>query len=209
MLPTVSVKLVRYEAARRALAEAHRVDEAKDIRDKAVAMKVYAIMAKDMELIDHATEIKMRAEIRAGQLLVEMKEHGRRQAEGNPKLQRSRSHDHWLMPTLSDLKITKNQSSNWQKIARLPVAEQEEQIATARRKAAEALDPSLKVSRKVSSVSGSERIKVCCESVHRAVTSAMAKMRPADHERLLRAVRKQIDDIENDAAGDVRSRRSA
>ena len=125
--------LMKYEAARAALTEAHRVDEVKDIRDKAAAMQVYARQAKDRELIDMATDIKLRAERRAGELLRDMpKNRGAqgaangRDASGGPVVVPPEDNT----PKLADLDITKNESSRWQKLAAMPEEKFEEKLAS-------------------------------------------------------------------------------
>ncbi len=108
--------LVKYETARRALAEARSIDEVKDIRDKAKAMSDYARQAGDMEFLFWAIEIKLRAERRGGELLTEMKELGlRRSGYGD---QKAESND--TIPLLADFGITPDQSSNWQREATVP-----------------------------------------------------------------------------------------
>lgn len=115
------MQLIRYEAARTALAEAHRIDEVKDIRDKAEAMAAYARQAKDIEMIRMATEIKVRAERKCGEMLRETISHG-----GDRKSE-SRSSN----PTLIDVGLTKDESSRYQKLAAMPEEHFETAIATA------------------------------------------------------------------------------
>ena len=80
----------------------------------------------------------MRAEIRAGELLAEMKMRGERQKPGdNP---RSVNSSRPLPLKLTDIGVTKTQSSRWQKLAALPKVEQDAKIDLAKQKALAAID---------------------------------------------------------------------
>lgn len=125
----MTTQLTKYEAARNALQIAVTVDEVKDIRDKAEAMAAYARQAKDVELITWATEIKVRAERRAGQMLAEMP----KRDGGDAARVKARSHDVTEVPaTLADLGVTKNESSRWQKLAAVTDEQFESAVAAAK-----------------------------------------------------------------------------
>jgi hypothetical protein len=119
----MTVALIRYDAARKAIAAAHRVDEVKQIRDKAEAVRVYAKQAGDYELQNQAAEIRLFAERRAGQLLSDMAMHPGTRGEGRPrkdgtKTRRSSAATAYP-PKLDDIGITRDQSSKWQRLAKL------------------------------------------------------------------------------------------
>lgn len=125
----MSASLIKYEAARAALAAAHRVDEVKTIRDKAQAMAAYAKQARDTQMVQWATEIKVRAERRCGEMLRDSAATGERDrgAGGDRK---SQSHDATVK--LSDLGITRDQSSRYQKLAAMPAEHFETAVETAK-----------------------------------------------------------------------------
>jgi len=125
--------LTKYDAARYALSVAVEVDEVKDIRDKAEGLAAYARQAKDTELVQWATEIKVRAERRAGQMLAEMP----KQAGARGSGKKVESHDATPLRTLADIGITKSDSSRWQKLAAVSDQQFEHAVAAAKEVAGE------------------------------------------------------------------------
>ena len=92
----------------------------KEIRDKAEAARQYAKSASlGLEIQNYAAEIKLRAERKAGQILLELKLHG-----GDRK---SSSHDENLK--IHDIGINHNQSARWQLEAQVPDEDFEEYVA--------------------------------------------------------------------------------
>lgn len=64
--------LANYEAMVRAIAQCERVDEVKDIRDKAIALEAYYRQARNLEAERQAANVRLRAERQAGALLKEL-----------------------------------------------------------------------------------------------------------------------------------------
>lgn len=121
------MNLVRYEAARTALAEAHRVDEVKDIRDKAEAMAAYARQAKDQELILWATEIKVRAERKCGELLMAIE-----RSPGNRTDRTSYEHVTKYQQALADSSLNHMAANRFQQLASMSDEHFEAAVATAK-----------------------------------------------------------------------------
>ncbi|MFB6460477.1 hypothetical protein [Bradyrhizobium tunisiense] len=118
-------ELVRYEAARRALAEAVAVDEVASIRSQAEALRYAARIAGDKQLEIQAAQIRFRAERKMGELLAAASEAGQlrrgRRWEGEDsncsQSEQLESEDKVTRVTLQEAGIDRKLSSRAQKMA--------------------------------------------------------------------------------------------
>lgn len=114
--------LIHFDAARQQLALARGVDEVKSIRDKHAAAQAYLKQqgaTKDMQ--NQCAEIRLRAERQLGEILGEMDKNTGTAGQGRPPIGGNivlpPKDD---TPKLTDLGISKMQSSRWQMEASIP-----------------------------------------------------------------------------------------
>lgn len=120
------IALPRYDDMCRAISECHRVDDAKDIRDKAESLRAYAKKANNREAEVQFADIKLHAERKCGELLKEMAQNGERASRGRSANSDSVSH-------LKDLGIDPKESERFQQIAAVPQKQFDAHLAEARR----------------------------------------------------------------------------
>lgn len=124
-------ELVIYDNACRAIAEAKSVDEAKGIRDKAIAMAAYARQAKNKDLEADAVEIRMRATRRLDQLRQAQKETLGLNEGGRPP--KTGFSDNLVSnPTLASQGVDKNLAHQARTLGRLSDERFEQAVTAAR-----------------------------------------------------------------------------
>jgi len=110
----MSTTLIALDAAKKALAEACTFHDVLQIRDKAEAVRIYVrAIGESLEAQNRAAEIKLRAERRAGEMLAELDLVERRRRNVRPT-----SHDA-TSEKLEDYGINRDQSSRWQREAKV------------------------------------------------------------------------------------------
>jgi hypothetical protein len=128
------------------------------------AVAAYARQAKDTQLIEHATEIKVRAERRAGELLRASAESGERKGKGQSKEMSKAA-------TLLDLGITRDQSSRWQQVASIPAKHFEAAVQMAKNTAGEVTTAFLlREAKSIAHPRGPARPGRCCRRRSRRTT---------------------------------------
>jgi len=125
------MELVKYNAMCAAIAEARSVDEVVLMRDKAAAIAAAAKISKNREPEIYASEIRIRAERRLGEMIREQKETVglNAGAMGSVVTGSDRVPLKDTRPTLADVGIDKKLSSRAQAIASIPEDDFEQTLA--------------------------------------------------------------------------------
>jgi hypothetical protein len=125
------VKLVRYDAACKALAAAKKVDEVKAIGDGARAFAAAMRIVKNRDLEADAVEIRLRAERRLGEMMTAAKKTGElKPGSGRPKKNGSPSEP--FRATLAEAGIDKKLSVRAQQLNAMPESDFSKVVSNAR-----------------------------------------------------------------------------
>lgn len=125
----MTVKLIKYDAACRALAEAKRVDDVKAIKDKAEAMRAYYRQIKNPQLEADAWEIRKRAEDKLGELSVAL---DKAHKVGQGKKVQLPSGGKLKAVALKAAGISTSAANRYEQFNKLPEREKEKRIAKGR-----------------------------------------------------------------------------
>ena len=116
----MSQQLIIYDKMILAINECYKVDEVKDLRDKAIALEEYARQACNTEAERKAAEIRIRAERKAGQLLKEIE----KSKGGQPKKNSGHAEPSFSETEYQRVKreahISDTQAKRWPQLAALP-----------------------------------------------------------------------------------------
>ena len=130
VVESIEQALVMVDRAYGQLCEAIAFQETRQVRNLAIAAAAYAREAKDTRLLDKATELRTRAERRAGQMLRESAEKGERAVNGDNRHTLKTSDVATSSPTLAQIGVSRDQSSKWQQVAALSDDEFEDALET-------------------------------------------------------------------------------
>lgn len=109
-------QLVRYDAMCNAIAECHSVDEVTEIHDKALAMELYARQALNLEAERQAAQIRIRAEVKAGDLMRELERDSKKQA-GQKKAHSTAKHASEFQSAIERAGISRPTAHRWQQLS--------------------------------------------------------------------------------------------
>lgn len=131
------IKLVKYDAACKAIAAAKSIDEVKQIRDVSIAMRAYARQANNHELEADAIEIRMRATRRMDQMRQQQKatvglSKGAQGTGSNQYRKQVRATEKPAPPTLAEAGINKNLAHEGRKLGAMDEHQFEQAVKTAR-----------------------------------------------------------------------------